>query len=302
MYGPTYVSGLTSNLSNLSERNLIDNGCDTSDIQRNSLHSDQSLSFTYPCSTSQHYQNDNTTASTKPTYFNFVKKGLHAASLNIQHIMPKMDELRIILNEVSSLDVFGLSETFLSENIQNKDLCIKGYNCERLDRKSKRGGGLLIYIKNNLSYTRCLDMESEIESIWLKLNLNFRKPVLLNYVYRPPNSPQSWIDDYEKQLTLAESSNYDWYALGDYNIIFTPPNNYNNTKWRNTVSDFGLCQLVTTPTRVTNTSSTIIDHIYTSSACYVTEIVVPTLSVSDHYPVAFTVSGNHFLLIQNVTK
>ena len=134
-------------------------------------------------------------------------------------------------------------------------------------------------------------MEStDIESIWLQLNFVHKSSSLLNFVYRPPNSPQSWIDAYEKQLTLAESTSYDWYAMGDYNIAFSTPNSFNNAKWSKTVQDFGLHQLIHSPTRVTKNSSTIIDHIYTTSTQNISEVIIPAIGISDHYPVTFTLS------------
>ena len=58
--------------------------------------------------------------------FKFREKGLHIASLNVQHLFPKLDEIRIILNTENSPDIFGISETFLTENIQNSNLNING--------------------------------------------------------------------------------------------------------------------------------------------------------------------------------
>ena len=81
--------------------------------------------------------------------------------------------------------------------------------------------------------------------------------------------------------------------MGDYNIDFNPPDVFNNTKWTDVIKDFGLHQFVKCPTRVTKTSSTIIDHIYSSSKTRITETVVPSLSISDHYPVAFTLGSDN---------
>ena len=44
--------------------------------------------------------------------FNFKTKGLHVANLNIRHLKPKMDELRIMLDLSNCVDIFGVCETF----------------------------------------------------------------------------------------------------------------------------------------------------------------------------------------------
>ena len=132
---------------------------------------------------------------------------------------------------------------------------------------------------------------SNIESIWLQINTDDNAQILVNFTYCPPNSPQSWIDDeYEKLLILAEFSNLDWCAIGDYKINLSPPHSFSNSKWSKVVFDFGLHQLVNTPTRVTKSFSSIIDHIYTTATNYIIETFVPEVSVSDHFPVAFTLS------------
>ena len=81
------------------------------------------------------------------------------------------------------------------------------------------------------------------------------------------------------------------HTLGDININFNKdsiPNNFKNTKWNDLVSKFGLTQLINSPTRVTKTSSSIIDHIYTNMTEHISEIIVPFYSLSDHYPICFT--------------
>ena len=54
------------------------------------------------------------------------------------------------------------------------------------------------------------------------------------------------------------------------------------------VHDFGLNQLIKPPTRVTNNSSSIIDHIYSTDEQANYEILVPKIAISDHYPIALT--------------
>ena len=56
-------------------------------------------------------------------FFNY-EKGLHITSLNIQHVLTKLDENKIHLSCERSSDILGLSETFLSDIISDKDLII----------------------------------------------------------------------------------------------------------------------------------------------------------------------------------
>lgn len=121
--------------------------------------------------------------------------------------------------------------------------------------------------------------------------MNKNKPFLINFVYRPPSSNRSWIDDYESQLHSAVRENKEMYLLGDRNIGFLPTSNavkFTNKKWEILISKLGLSQIVNFPTRCDKKTSSIIDHIYTISTDLISESFVPFYSVSDHYPVCFT--------------
>ena len=123
------------------------------------------------------------------------------------------------------LQFFGISETFLTENIQNSNLNINGIVFERKDRPYKLSGELLVYIADHIDFKRRNDIEIEdLESIWLQITFPNNKPILLNFVYRPPSSNQIWIEKYEQQLISAESTNLDYSLLGDYNSSFNYAN------------------------------------------------------------------------------
>ena len=47
-----------------------------------------------------------------------------------------------------ALDIIGLIETFLNNQVDNDVLNIDGYDFERRDREGKLGGGILVFISN----------------------------------------------------------------------------------------------------------------------------------------------------------
>ena len=56
----------------------------------------------------------------------------------------------------------------------------------------------------------------------------------------------------------------------------------------NLIQLFNRPQLVTSPTRAIQSSSTIIDHVYTSNLENITETFVPYNAISDHFPVCIS--------------
>lgn len=126
----------------------------------------------------------------------FCKRGLHVASLNIQHLLPKLDELKFHLYDKAGPDIVGLYETFLNRDINDSVLIIDTFNIERKDRVGKNGGGVLVYISNKVPYKRRHDLEDDdIESICIEITYPNKRPFILSFIYRPPCSNQK-LDKY----------------------------------------------------------------------------------------------------------
>ena len=79
--------------------------------------------------------------------------------------------------------------------------------------------------------------------------------------------------------------------MGDININFVN-GVIANEKWRGVVDAFQLTQVITLPTRVTATTDTLIDHIYTTHPQHVRARNVGILSARDHLPVAMLSKHN----------
>ena len=86
---------------------------------------------------------------------------------------------------------------------------MEGFNSERKDRaalrqgvlNTKRVGGVVVYIADHIKYKHRNDLESsEIESIWLEINLKNTKLFLISSVYRPPSSHVQWINEFSSKL------------------------------------------------------------------------------------------------------
>ena len=98
-----------------------------------------------PCSDYE-YNSDN--------IFGHKKEGFKISNLDIQHLMPKIDELKVSFSRLKDSEkpyVIGFCETFLDSNICQdtpNELNIKGYTFknarkDRRNKKKKGGGGRL---------------------------------------------------------------------------------------------------------------------------------------------------------------
>ena len=95
--------------------------------------------------------------------------------LNIRSIGNKLELIKILLLR-RSIDILALTETWLDETWHDLELTVPGYNLFRKDRSSniqarlRVGGGIAIYIREDLNGKRRRDLEShEIEQLCLEL-------------------------------------------------------------------------------------------------------------------------------------
>ena len=112
-------------------------------------------------------------------------KHLNICHLNIRGLnQPKLDAIKSDL--VPTYDVISISETFLGQN--SSEMSIPGYHpIIRKDRQSF-GGGVAIFVKDNVLYKKKIILERDnIEAIWIEINTIDGK-ILFCCVYRPPNS------------------------------------------------------------------------------------------------------------------
>ena len=105
---------------------------------------------------------------------------------NVQSLWSKLDELQLIL-KVSSPDVVCLTETWLTNEIDDDLIKINGYICTKGDRTIKRGGGTAIYIRNGIPYKSqniTDDLENNAEGILMVLP---KMKLTILCIYIPPN-------------------------------------------------------------------------------------------------------------------
>jgi hypothetical protein len=102
--------------------------------------------------------------------------------------------------------------------------------------------------------------DKDQESIWVNLFLPKTKPIQIGLCYRPP-SQTNFTEVFEQSLQMLRSD-CETYILGDFNIDFKPSNKTSIFKsYRDLLNLFDLNQIIEEPTRVTDSSSTVIDHI-----------------------------------------
>ena len=169
----------------------------------------------------------------------------------------------------------------MNSDVFESEFNINGYKT-LFRHRNRHGGGIVMYVKEHLIYIRRFDLEvTQVECLWIEIALKKRK-LLLCSVYRPPSANSEY---FESMLDIFENSCSEdkmVVIIGDININYTREDRSNVLL--NLIENLnGLTQLIHDYTRVTGRSSTIIDHIYTTSPGDHTNSGVCHITMSDHY-------------------
>ena len=179
--------------------------------------------------------------------------------------LTKLDNLKIICS-LFSPDIVCIVETWLDGSIDDIEVAIQGYHVYRLDC-NRHGGGILIFVKNLFSCSVVFKGDPDFELIIISVNTSVHPSpdFCIALFYRPPGSDNSILDTLFSSLcniylSLPPKS----LLIGDFNINFLCSSSL-YYKLLSVVSSFNLTQIVTEPTRISKTTSTLIDLIFVSS-------------------------------------
>ena len=157
---------------------------------------------------------------------------------------------------------------------------------------SRHSGGLALFVNNKYSNAKIRnDLTKKcqhIESLFVEIfDPGSDKLVVCGEIYHRPNT--SIVDfsrDLETLLNVVNDERKTLYLLGDFN------KNLLNSQNNNTVSDFidlmhskNLYCLINRPTRVTSTSYSLIDNIWTNNYTNCIKSGIIYESISDHFPI-----------------
>ena len=225
----------------------------------------------------------------------FNKKGLHFLHININSLLPKIDDLKCIANKTKAA-IIGITESKLDHTVSDLEVNLPGYDIIRCDR-NRNGVGVDCYIRKVLCFnTRALNCK-EIENIIFDILLPKSKPVTIGVSYRPPNQA-NFMKLIVKSFSLLNLKDNELYLLGDFNINLLQNGNYIlNTqgmafcqgavhtlinRYQGFCQIFSSKQLINYPTRVTCNTSSLVDYIPTNSSEKIFQSGIIDCGMSDH--------------------
>ena len=218
----------------------------------------------------------------------------HSLHINIQSLPAKFEKLKGLISQITEagiiLDFILLCETFLTDTIA-EHFNIPGYKLVYKNRKTKRSGGVAIYIKCELNYIVRQDLsvfhEGEFESLFIEIKSKENKAII-GEIYRVPNTDISEsLNRFETIFSKLHNYKHTVIIGTDQNINLLNAGSHEKTSdFINMIYSSHFIPTITRPTRLTCHSATLIDNLYIS--CRNPETLLSGILItdlSDHLPI-----------------
>ena len=138
-------------------------------------------------------------------------------------MLPKIGEVRNIA-KLSNAAVIGISESKLDDSVLSSEIHIDNYNTLRCDR-NRHGGGVVCYIKNDLSFDVKPFFPPEIENVSFEILLANTKPIVVGITNRLPSQSEI-LEIINTHFSKLDTNSNEIYILGDFNINLYLNNSY----------------------------------------------------------------------------
>ncbi len=194
-------------------------------------------------------------------------KPLRGIIINCQSIVNKKAEFQQLVDATNPYIVAAV-ETWLKDDIADGEIGLpnkfsKDFAIYRKDRKG-RGGGVLIAVRKDLMSTVQVDLDTDGEILWVKVDIHGCKSLYVCCFYHPHTNDQLSMEAFQTSLSrISGRSNAHLWICGDFNMpdIDWKSNSVKDgsshlatqENFLNIIGDHSLEQLVMAPTRGENT-------------------------------------------------
>ena len=229
------------------------------------------------------------------SYTNKIKPKFSVFHLNIRSLNCHRKELIAYLHVLNlKFDCICLSEVW-STNWNSYQLILKDYISFFAEPTDSNVGGVVMFVKNIYKILERKDLKIpfsskvRVENLWVEITNKSGEKHIVSVIYRHPREDvKLFTDQIENSLSKIENDRTIKHSVitGDFNIDlikFDLNNNIND--YLNTILQNSFVPTILLPTRVTDHTCTLIDHIYYFSRNANTNVASGNLltDMSDHF-------------------
>ena len=177
--------------------------------------------------------------------------------LNIRSIYQNLSQLTdLLLSLEHQLHAKGISETWLKDSSRLVD--IENYNFIHKHRKDRAGGGVGLYLSNDIDYKIRSNLKFEnsktIDLLFVEVIVPQGKNIIIGVIYRPPNENlNTFVKSFNEVTDKITTENELCYLMGDFNVNLMSYHRNNLTgEFLDNIYSNSLCPLINRPTRITS--------------------------------------------------
>lgn len=202
--------------------------------------------------------------------------------LNIRSLRNKIPELEALISSIAP-DIVVLTEHWLCESEIGHTRIGNYVMAAAYCRSSKAGGGVCILTNREINFSKVdlsdFSTDSVGEVVGIRVNVCGSFLNVLG-AYRSPNGDfNQFVDVMDSTLASICSANDFNVVCGDFNVDLLVESQ-SQRDLINLFASFNLCNVVSQPTRLSATRSSLIDVMFTDLECH--DIAVTTTHISDH--------------------
>ena len=225
-------------------------------------------------------------------------KKLNIIHFNSRSLPKNYDNILSFLNSLNTPpDILTFTETWLSDN--NKHLYkFKGYHSYHIIRKSRRQGGVSIFVSDLLysqDFKELTIINENIEMLTVKIVTNSFS-FLICTVYRP-NPKHIAVDEFThilNELLGDISTRNKMVLIGDFNInLLEHTSHIPTNNFLTNIQTLSFTPLIARPTRFPDSSDlgepSLLDHIYINFNLSITSGIIH-FPITDHLPIFVNIS------------
>lgn len=225
--------------------------------------------------------------------------------LNIRSLRTNFNSfLASINNIINRIKIIVLVETNINDN-ESPFYGINGFTATFLNRSNRSGGGVAVYIKENILHTTISVKTNSFET--LHINIQTTENISLLAIYRPPSlSVSKFITELDDLLRKIKKQQ-NVILVGDININLLNKNLL-TTLYIDMMSSNGLQCMINDCTRedLSKNTNTCIDHLFVRCKHIQTHAYtsIIKINISDHYGLLCCLSGYESVVktIENDTQ
>src|SRR6218665_2436252 len=217
------------------------------------------------------------TPSSMSGKFKATQQVFTAMHINCRSISYKIPDIQILLAQLP-VKVLAVTETWLDRN-NGDSIFIPGYSFTHSSRIGGGGGGVGLFVEKDINFRifepQCPCMNS-YESLFVGITQKKGADIVVGVIYRPPGEN---LADFNKEIDML-------LLLGDFNVnLLKSQDHFLTNSFLNSMISHHYLPAILRPTRITETTATLIDNDFTNAYSKILDSSILTCDISDHLPV-----------------